>query len=222
MNSLLQFLIEHGVMLACGATVLLCVGVAMMLAQRAPINRQRAGEMTILAVVAWIGLACIPMPRWSLSTIWPTSQEISPYQVEQSSKSQLVPEPELVIAADPVAEAARIRETTEILRKLAELDADAAETVINPPPVPEETVSALVPEMEQANPIALAPIGVPPNLISPAIQSRAGESYTSEIIAAAFVTGGAFCLLWLMLGRILLWRVTRHAQAAPQWLVRLY
>ncbi len=67
----LHFLETHGGMLITGASALLAVGGVALLLHRAPINRQRAGELTIVAVMAWMLIACIPLPRFSTSELLP-------------------------------------------------------------------------------------------------------------------------------------------------------
>ncbi len=63
MSVLIQFLVGHSAMFLGGATCLLLVGAIAVLAVRTPIHRQRMGEMTILAVLVWLILACLPLPR---------------------------------------------------------------------------------------------------------------------------------------------------------------
>ena len=48
-----------------GSTVILALGCVAMATQRSPIHRQRVGEITIAAVVAWLLLTLLPLPRWS-------------------------------------------------------------------------------------------------------------------------------------------------------------
>jgi hypothetical protein len=63
MTRVIAFLVEHGAMLATGATVLLLLGTLATLLARAPLHRQRIGEMSVLATLAWLVLACLPLPR---------------------------------------------------------------------------------------------------------------------------------------------------------------
>ena len=63
MMRVVAFLVEHGAMLATGATVLLLLGTLATLLARAPLHRQRIGEMSVLATLVWVVLACLPLPR---------------------------------------------------------------------------------------------------------------------------------------------------------------
>lgn len=56
----------RGPMLLAGTTGLLLTGTIALLLQRSPIHRQRLAEMTMLSVLIWAGLACVPMNRWTL------------------------------------------------------------------------------------------------------------------------------------------------------------
>lgn len=63
MTDLLGFLVRHGVVLLAGVTLLLGCGALGMCFSRAPAQRQRLGELTVLATLVWLPLACLPLPR---------------------------------------------------------------------------------------------------------------------------------------------------------------
>ena len=69
MTDLCRFLAAHGPMLFFGATGLLALGWLGMAVHRAPVHRQRAGELTILGVLVWLVLAVVPLPRLSLGEL---------------------------------------------------------------------------------------------------------------------------------------------------------
>lgn len=63
MSGIVQLLAEHGLMLLGGATALLLAGAVAALVVRSPVHRQRICELSVLATLAWVGLAAIPLPR---------------------------------------------------------------------------------------------------------------------------------------------------------------
>lgn len=193
MNELLQFLIEHGRMLAIGTTGLLLLGTLAMFLQRTPIHRQRAGEFTILAVLAWMILACIPLPRWAM-------QGISP----QHSPVITAPTPAPAAAethADLTAEElARQAETAAILQKIAELDAETGDALPN-----------------YAGDFT-ANISTTPALTTVSQQ----QIPPAQLLAMLYLAGGVLCIGWLLLGRLLLFRLTRRAAPPEPWLAQLY
>jgi len=60
---IIRLLAEHGVLLLAGTTALLALGSIVMIAGRAPIHRQRLGEITLATTLVWLVLACVPLPR---------------------------------------------------------------------------------------------------------------------------------------------------------------
>src|SRR3954470_24122991 len=50
-------------LLLVGMTVLLALGCLLVRFTRSPVHRQRLGEMTLVAVLAWSLLALLPLPR---------------------------------------------------------------------------------------------------------------------------------------------------------------
>jgi beta-lactamase regulating signal transducer with metallopeptidase domain len=67
MMQMIAFLVEHGAMLASGASVLLLLGTVATLSTRAPLHRQRIGEISVVAALVWLVLACLPLPRVALT-----------------------------------------------------------------------------------------------------------------------------------------------------------
>ncbi len=220
MNTLLHFLVEHGPMLAIGVTLLLAVGGIASLLNRAPIHRQRTGELTIVAVLAWIALACIPLPRWSAFAFssQPPPEIVSPTPQDSTS----APTPLAVdIANESLAdEAARIQETAEILTQLAQLDAEqqalGAEPATLPPidAAPQEAVTSPPQEPATGQAVVIAQ--------SPAVAPAVGEFSWRQIVATVYLALAAFCLLWIAFGWLMLRRLTRRAAAPQQWLQQLY
>jgi BlaR1 peptidase M56 len=50
--------------LLAGSTLLLGLGVLAVAAFSAPVHRQRAAELAVLATLIWLGAAVVPLPRW--------------------------------------------------------------------------------------------------------------------------------------------------------------
>ena len=69
-------LADHGVMLLAGTTAFLGAGVVAVRLQRSPVHRQRIAELTIACTLAWLILACVPMPR--LEWNWPGRAQAVP------------------------------------------------------------------------------------------------------------------------------------------------
>jgi len=66
MKAVLDFVAEHGAMLALGTTVLLSLALALVFVHRQPIHRQRIAEASMVLCVLFLVLACIPLPRFDL------------------------------------------------------------------------------------------------------------------------------------------------------------
>ena len=63
MSTHLSLVVDNCLLLLIGATVILTVGCVVVQLHRAPIHRQRLGEMTIACCVVWLLLAVLPMRR---------------------------------------------------------------------------------------------------------------------------------------------------------------
>src|SRR4051794_21759699 len=63
MSAITQSLANHGAMLLSGATALLLAGGFAVALLRSPVLRQRICELSLVATLAWVVLASIPMPR---------------------------------------------------------------------------------------------------------------------------------------------------------------
>ncbi len=69
MNASVDLLAEHGLTLLAGATGLMAVACLAVVAQSAPIHRQRIAEASILTLLVWLVVALIPLPRVSLASL---------------------------------------------------------------------------------------------------------------------------------------------------------
>lgn len=82
-----EFLAANGPMLLAGATAWLGVGTVALRLLRSPVRRQRAAEMTVLCVLVWGVLACLPLPRWSPRM--PSHPEPTPVSTAGSEDARL-------------------------------------------------------------------------------------------------------------------------------------
>lgn len=216
MTETLHFLETHGGMLITGATALLVVGGVALLLHRAPINRQRAGELTILAVMTWMLIACIPLPRFSTNELLPqTPLPTIAAQIPEEVTIADPPVPEAIAHERLADEAARIHETAEILEQLAQLDAEQ-------PVLP--LVDSDLP-LDDSPPTFEANVAV---VATPMIAPSPGAAHAVEgfswrqIVAALYLGGAALCIAWVVLGWLLLFRLTQLAISPHGWLRDLY
>jgi hypothetical protein len=210
-DHVVSFLARHGGMLLAGSTLLLALGGLGTLLHRSPVHRQRVGELTVLAVLLWIVLACVPLPRVAVDALRPAApppqppaavvELAGPSEISSSSLSPgapiEVPEARELIAIDarPIAS-----EQFTGAEDLPPVDAPGlayAGTDAGPPPAQR----ASVPRTEQP---ATAPIELP------------------ALLAALYLAGGVVCLAWLVLGNALLAWMVRSASPAPPWLGELF
>ncbi|MEM7205075.1 MAG: M56 family metallopeptidase [Planctomycetota bacterium] len=109
MSGFLGWIVRHGGTLALGLTAVLGVACLAVWLCRAPAHRQRAAELGVLASVAWLVLALLPLPRW-LDTSW--SERVAPATSPPSRVAAIRP-PGRVPAARPHAiEPAAVRAPT--------------------------------------------------------------------------------------------------------------
>ncbi|QDU44963.1 BlaR1 peptidase M56 [Symmachiella dynata] len=217
MNETLHFLEIHGGMLITGASALLAVGGVALLLHRAPINRQRAGELTIVAVMAWMIIACIPLPRFSTSELLP--QTPLPTIATQIPEEATIADPPIpaAIAQERLAdEAARIHETAEILEQLAQLDAEHPVLPLVDSDLP---LKDSPPTFEANVAVVAAPMIAPS---SPGAALAVEGFSWRQIVAALYLGGAALCVAWVVLGWLLLFRLTRLAISPHGWLQDLY
>src|SRR4051794_10481037 len=101
--------------LLCGSTAVLALGCVALAMQRSPIHRQRVGEITIAAVIAWLLLTLLPLPRWSPRTLadikasdFDSSGGTDPVRSHSPHSRPLAPE-----RAEPIADAPARRDVPD-------------------------------------------------------------------------------------------------------------
>jgi beta-lactamase regulating signal transducer with metallopeptidase domain len=232
MIALCQFLAVHGGALLAGATCLLALGCVLVGLQRAAIHRQRASQMTMLGVLLWLILACVPLPRVSLPESWLAEgrrvDSPAPAAPAQSRRVDSAPREEIDWRAPPVSEPVDAPvfaggASEEILvpgdePRPAETDVPAGsfstveETSATASAAPAGKAARVA--HEQDRPSAVLPRRA-------ATASPAGLD-VRDLLAASYVAGVLACLGWLALGRLLLLRVIRSASVPAPWLQELY
>ncbi len=100
--SLVTFFLEHGFLLIAGSSLLLGAGTIVTLALRAPLDRQRAAELTLIVTLLWLAVAPIPLPR-SLSRA-PATTDVAP---PSPPRPALPPLDETGAATAPAASSSR-------------------------------------------------------------------------------------------------------------------
>jgi len=191
----LQFMAQNGAMLSVGSSLLLAIGAIAVLIQRSPVHRQRCGELTILAVLTWLALAQLPLPRlplnhWALSmaaghTQHPSVQEL---KMEESTAATDSRDISVVTETQPAA----------------------GPTLPQRAPPPGITVERL--EFETPTQTSVVPATV-------AVRTTFQHGH---LLTAIFLAGAVACTSWLLLGRLLLWRMLGYAAHPDDWLLKLY
>ena len=205
MSYLLQYLVQHGPMLLAGSSLLLAAGTFAVFVQRSPVHRQRSGELTALAVLVWLVLANLPLPRLSLEH-WTPMEANDPIQ-------------QLSVTPLPTAGLAEQDETTDDAEFIVVTTDESAGVTAqyrqdSVMPEPDNAVERLELQNHATAHVVPAAVTVVPAVTAP-IQ------YVNWF-AAIFLTGVGVCVLWLLLGRLLLWRMLRRAGRPDDWLLELY
>lgn len=95
MSAIIQLLALHGFMLLSGATALMLVGAGAAFFVRSPVHRQRVCELCIVASLAWIVLAAVPLPRMNIERHQATAPPVQHGQSKAPIELFQIP-PELI------------------------------------------------------------------------------------------------------------------------------
>lgn len=66
---MIGWLAENGGTLLLGSTTILAIGAVIVALTKEPLHRQRIGELSVLACLAFLALACVPFQRWSVDDV---------------------------------------------------------------------------------------------------------------------------------------------------------
>ncbi len=224
-------------MLLIGATVLLALGWIGMKAQRAAVHRQRAGELTILGVLAWLVLAVLPLPRISLSPLWVVEPPLragravthGPDAREAAGSSQgthaasvprtgLLPPPAVPVRSLSGDPGTPIAGTDRALLSAFGSPLSAAPLSVAP-----LAGDGPAPSAERAGWV-LAPAQALGSRSSG--QDSVGASTLptvdwARLLATGYAAGLLACVVWLAIGRLLLLRLCWLASRPAPWLAGL-
>jgi beta-lactamase regulating signal transducer with metallopeptidase domain len=229
MSTVCQYLVQHGVALLAAATCLLAVGCMATALQRTPIHRQRAGELTVLAVLIWAVLACIPMPRYSLSETWSVVSAAweSMQPAQRSSLTEADPDalPHLPPTVSETAKALD-ESTAETGLPIADTKTITAEDpaqwklLCEPELATASKSSSWNAQIEAPSASSAETAGVTTSILPASDPASAVDS--RHVVWLFYVAGGLACLAWLILGRVLLLQILHSATSPAPWLQELY
>lgn len=215
MNAI-DYLSRHGGTLLLGSTVLLLLGAVAVVFQRSPLHRQRLGELAVLAVLLWLPLASIPMPR------------LGPGDAEVESRVLDVPETRMPSSSPQATVAPPLPAALLDVLEGREKSVSGIPAI----PVPEAFThdEPVLFSREVSTSVALEPETLLPGLDAPPaarLEGLAAEPPVTAVrwdrIAASFyLIGAAACAAYLALGRLLLARTLRGARKAEPWLESLF
>jgi hypothetical protein len=198
-NAAVDFLVAHGPTILTGGTLLLAAGALATVAQRSPATRQRAAEMTILGLVVWLVLACVPLPRHDFSR-W-----LLPRKSAMLARDELSATVGAVVEGAPACGSVQDVETVEVPGELlieSPSQRRQDETRIAPDRIVSNRASATAPETGRL-----------------AVVARVDWRRVGALV---YLAGAIGALAWLVLGQGLLWRVLQIAEPPEPWLARLF
>lgn len=245
MAILLDFLTTHGKLLAAGATLVLLLGTIAAASVRSHAHRQRTCELTLVGVLGWLILACVPLPRarWQADWIAPGGVSQRPTEDPSQDKAQAARDGRSTAAAataDSKPWSRHRADENELAHEtLAEDDQElAGELARIWRPTPWQADRGLpgtastagrrgsgnVADARQNVPQPVEPIGggEASGRVRRATSHHESWRQWSRRPTAWYLTGAALTLGWLATGRILLWRMMRQARLPDEWLHRLY
>lgn len=186
-----------------GTTGLLLLGCVLMLLTRSPAYRQRIGELTLIAVLGWLLLACVPLPRLVSDGFW-----------IRIAAATHVPDTDTTI--DAVGDSPRL--LSSVVNGDTELGwfdgtalDEAPDSLIRP------TSSDLPAAFDSSATEGLVIVEH-----HDAIGATAATLSARSRIALAYCVGSTLFVVWLLGGRIWLAFVRRSARRPPPWLAEMF
>lgn len=228
MTDLLRLLAQNAPLLLAGTTVLLAVGCGAMLLVRSPVHRQRISELTIVGVLGWCLLALVPLPRLLPEQAWgaklsatKTSEIVAGIlKVETADESSVfmpaplseIPQSGLVLLPEVQDPQVRFPEAAS-----TELPPDTDSQIAVESNLPATTSLLPSPSEEIARQATSSPLPVS-SPTSPIWQLDLTKLL--GLVTGAYLAGASLCLLWILAGYLLLWRIHRESNTPPDWLIR--
>jgi beta-lactamase regulating signal transducer with metallopeptidase domain/biotin carboxyl carrier protein len=188
MTAVLEHLSDHGALLFLGATLFLGIGVVAVKLSRVPAHRQRLGELTVAAVLGWLVLAALPLPRLDLG---PFGLRTPVGQAPREPPPGRWSEPRRVRIDGPAS--------ASIARQAPDGDPIVSDDRLGTSEKA-HAGSPHVPDRREAS-----------------SRSWARVSW-SRALATWYVAGAAASLVWLAIGHVLLVRATWAAAAPDPWI----
>lgn len=192
----IELLQDHGLLLLAGATFLLGLGSAAVLVSRTPIQRQRLGELTLVALGVWGVLAVTPMARVDFFS--------SPPPIEDSPRPEA--STEIAVASPiPVVVDPSPANSPPANSSSVDISGDGAGplgTTVDP--------RSLIAEPA---PNELVPIPLSPSPERGGIPDGWG--------VALYLAGSGLCLLYLLISALALTRLLRGSRRAPPEVIEL-
>jgi len=211
MNDLPKYVADYGPLLVIGTTVLLGLGCAAIRCSSSPIHRQRLGELTLGAVLVWMLLATLPLPR------------LMPYSAWRFNHSTLTNDESVMATTRGFAST---EETFELLH-------DRDGSVIDPATT---QPSVVISRTENSGESIIEPVEPSDDVPSSAMSVPAAETVkhdcmtpfilfqwnSATFVAVLYGVGTFVCATWLAIGHLLLLWVRCRGQVAEPWLHELF
>lgn len=212
-NAAVDFLWAEGPMLLIGGTLLLAAGAMATCCQRSPAARQRTAELTVVGVLVWLILACVPLPRYDRSR-WISSRETArPTEFKPTTVDGAV-----------VKSASRGHAANDLDAVMAELPAELQEELSTGFPAKRGRRDAAIdddPSAEEGA-AAIATGGGRSAAMAPSAATGFEPVDWRQVGAIVYLLGAISSLVWLLMGRVILYRVLRVAEPAEPWLAMLF
>lgn len=235
MTHLIDSLAHNALLLLAAVTILLALGAGFVAIARSPAHRQRIGELTLAAVLGWLVLAAIPLPRWLPGDV--TNGKATAQADGAAAMSQPPTDSASVvdsaamnrtsawqsgIASQPIMLPSSSRPTTE--QVIAATPAFQADATLATDPQTAGTARAPV-ERIDAEPLPMAGASRPTRRVGIAaalhLATPPAKPLWPLIAAWCYLGCAAAAAFWLLLGHALLIRERFTAAAPPAWLYRL-
>ena len=198
MTPIIDFLTDHGGILLAGSSVLLGIGTIATAVFGRPVQRQRLGELALAATMAWLLLACVPLPRWDIGAgelLASAKLDTQPIAVSRVASEEYLDEPLSNVAADAPVDDLAVGGGFAGQIDVAQGGMDIQ------PPASRELLGATVAPTVGSSPVTMGP--------------RVGWRRT---LAVSYSVGVVGCLMWLLAGHVLLARTERIATVPDAWL----
>ena len=211
-------LATHGGMLLLGVGGLLGAGFCTIRLQRSPLHRQRLGELTVACTALWVVLACVPMPRWLRGAEGAPAGSTRPGMDGASGAAPPIHRRALPARRVPAPATEPVDPVWVARGPSVRIDVDAAGSSSRREGEEDAKPRAAV-RAEFSDSYATDPVTGPvPRPVSAPVPAPVD---VRRVVAWVYLGGASGCFAWLVLGRVLLWRLVARGAPAPPWLLEL-